>query len=215
VIHSLYIPAFRVKKDVVPGRFNRLWFQATDPGTYDIYCTDYCGTNHSTMRSSAIVESQAEFNSWMTKTINDSNNLPPVQKGAKLYRTQGCAQCHTLDGGPLVGPSWKDMWGRTEHITGGPDVKVDAAYVTESILNPNAKIVEGFKPAMPPFQLKPADINGLIAFMQSISAHTSAADLMATTAPASRPAGPAPIAPTVPGMTPTVGSTPTPPTTQK
>src|SRR5665213_554901 len=151
VIHSLYIPEFRVKKDVVPGRFNRLWFQATDNGEYDIYCTDYCGTNHSTMRSKVVVESQADFDKWMKVTIETNNHLPPVQKGKKLYMTQGCAQCHTLDGSKLVGPSWKDMWGRVEHITGGPDIKVDAPYITESILAPQAKIVQGFPPSMPPF----------------------------------------------------------------
>jgi len=188
VIHSLYIPAFRVKKDVVPGRFNRLWFQATDNGQYDIYCTDYCGTNHSTMRSTAVVESQADFDKWMKITIDTNNNLPPVQKGKKLYMTQGCAQCHTLDGTRLVGPSWKDMWGRTEQLESGPDIVVNAPYVTESILLPQAKIVKGYPPSMPPFQLKPADISALMEFMKSISSHTSAADMMPTTGPATQPA---------------------------
>jgi cytochrome c oxidase subunit 2 len=221
VIHSLYIPAFRVKKDVVPGRFNRLWFQATDAGTYDIYCTAYCGTNHSTMRSAAVVESQADFDKWMETTIKESNKGTPAEKGAKVYRTQGCAQCHTLDGAKLVGPTWKDLWGRMEKIAGGPDVKVDAAYVIESIRAPQAKIVLGYPASMPPFQLKDADIANLIEFMKTISANTSAADMAApTTGPATQPAGPSPIAPTVPGTTPSVGSTPVgqnlpTPTTQK
>src|SRR6185295_11966843 len=106
VIHSLYIPAFRMKKDVVPGRFNRMWFQATDVGTFDLYCAAYCGTNHSIMRAVVVVQPRAEFDEWLKKETELANNLPPVEKGAKLYRTQGCAQCHSTDGTRLVGPSW-------------------------------------------------------------------------------------------------------------
>jgi cytochrome c oxidase subunit 2 len=189
VIHSLYVPAFRVKKDVVPGRFNRMWFEATDLGTFDIYCAGYCGTNHSTMRSIVVVQTRADYEKWLKDETEKANNLPPVKKGEKLYRTLGCAQCHTLDGTRLVGPSWKDLWGKTETLTGGTKILVDKPYVSESILQPLAKIVDGYPPSMPPFVLKDNDIEGIIAFMKSISANTSATDRAALDAPASQPAG--------------------------
>jgi len=190
VIHSFYIPAFRVKKDVVPGRFNRMWFEATDIGTYDIYCAAYCGTNHSIMRGVVVVESKADFDKWLKAKTEEANNLPPVQKGEKLYRTQGCAQCHSVDGSKLVGPTWKDMWGRSENIAGGPPVTVDAAYVKESIVLPQAKIVEGYPGSMPPFALKDADVDALIAYMKSISSHVSEAEKATlNTGAATQPAG--------------------------
>jgi cytochrome c oxidase subunit 2 len=190
VIHSLYIPAFRMKKDVVPGRFNRMWFQATDVGTYDIYCAAYCGTNHSIMRSVVVVQPKAEFDKWLKEQTELSNNLPPVQKGEKLYRTQGCSQCHSIDGSKLVGPSWQDAWGRTETIQGGGQVLVDKPYVVESILQPQAKIVEGYPASMPPFVLKEADIDAIIAYLKSISSHTSEAEKATLNTPAAtQPAG--------------------------
>src|SRR5258706_435689 len=176
VIHSLYIPAFRVKKDVVPGRYNRLWFEATDVGTYEIYCAAYCGTNHSTMRGTVVVQTKADYEQWLKTQTALAENLPPVEKGAKLYRTQGCVQCHSLDGTRLVGPSWKDLWGKTETLTGGTQVHVDTAYVSESILQPLAKIVDGYPATMPPFVLKDNDINAIIAYMKSISSFTSEAE---------------------------------------
>jgi cytochrome c oxidase subunit 2 len=189
VIHSLYIPAFRVKKDVVPGRFNRMWFQATDIGTYDIYCAAYCGTNHSIMRSVVVVQPKAEFDQWLKDETEKANNLPPVDKGKKLYNTQGCAQCHSVDGSKLVGPSWKDAWGKTETMSDGSQVLVDAAYVRESILQPQAKIVQGYPPSMPPFVLKDADIEAIIAYLKSISSSVSEAEKLTLNAPASQPAG--------------------------
>jgi len=190
VIHSFYVPAFRTKKDVVPGRFNRMWFQATEVGRYDIFCAAYCGTNHSIMRGEVVVQSKEDFDKWLREETEKANNLPPVEKGAKLYRTQGCSQCHSLDGTRLVGPSWKDIWGRTENIAGGPPIKVDAAYVKESILTPQAKIVDTYPASMPPFVLKDADIDALIAFMKSISSNVSEAEKMNLNAPAAtQPAG--------------------------
>ena len=176
VIHSLYIPAFRVKKDVVPGRYNRMWFEATDVGTYEIYCAAYCGTNHSTMRGVVVVQSKADYEQWLRVETEKASNLPPVEKGAKLYRTQGCVQCHSLDGTRLVGPSWKDLFGKTESITGGTKVLVDREYVRESILQPLAKIVDGYPGTMPPFALKDNDIDAVIAYMKSISSFTSDAE---------------------------------------
>src|SRR5690349_3772863 len=142
------------------------------------------------MRGEVVVQSKEDFDKWLREETEKANNLPPVEKGAKLYRTQGCSQCHSLDGTRLVGPSWKDIWGRTENIAGGPPIKVDAAYVKESILTPQAKIVDTYPASMPPFVLKDADIDALIAFMKSISSNVSEAEKMNLNAPAAtQPAG--------------------------
>lgn len=298
VIHDLYIPDFRVKKDVVPGRYNHLWFQATDsnysvyaaslnvngkpleiavdsngqavgqdaeartprleevpfsklaaaaqaamtsqpsgtgevllttdgnpvsgavnfgtlpsnvqgamkhvagtniPDTqpvyvladadpYDIYCAAYCGTNHSIMRSRVIVHrDQADFNRWLAEAIASDNTGPPEERGKKLHTRLGCAQCHSLDGSRIIGPSWKDLWGKTEDLEGGTTVKVDRGYVAESITQPLAKIVKGYPGVMPPFPLKDQDIDAIIAYMKTISSHTSASELAPTSAPATAP----------------------------
>ena len=173
VIHSFSIPAFRIKKDVVPGRFNRTWFQATTPGTYDIYCAAYCGTNHSIMRSRVIVHgSVADFQDWLTKATIAADNLPPVEKGRKVYLTAGCAQCHSIDGSKIIGPTWKDMFGAMQPMQDGTQVLADEAYVKESIRLPLAKIHQGYPPAMPPFPeslLSDREVNAVIEFMKSIS----------------------------------------------
>jgi cytochrome c oxidase subunit 2 len=190
VIHSLYIPSFRVKKDAVPGRYNRLWFEATDPGEYDIYCTAYCGTNHSTMRSKAVVhQTRAEFDQYLATALAKANSGPPEEKGKRAYTRYGCAGCHTIDGSKLTGPSWKDLWGSTVNLTGGQTVKADEAYIIESIKQPGAKIVDGYQNVMPLLPVSDADIQNIIAFMKTISSNTSAADkLGATTGPATQPA---------------------------
>jgi cytochrome c551/c552 len=163
-------------------------FQDAEP--YDVYCAAYCGTNHSIMRSRVIVHrSQADFDRWLAEATQRDFAGPPKDRGEKLYRKLGCAQCHTIDGTKLVGPSWKDVWGKTETLTGGAKVLVDKAYVTESILQPQAKIVDGFPPSMPPFVLKDEQIGWIIAFLQSISVHTSAAERAALNGAASQPAG--------------------------
>ena len=194
VIHSLFIPEFRVKKDVVPGRYNRLWFQATVPGTYDIYCAGYCGTNHSTMRSKVVVhESQADFDAWLKKAIESDNNGTPVEKGQRIYTKNGCAQCHSVDGTNGTGPSWRDMFGRMETMQDNTQVLVDEAYVKESVLQPQAKIVKGYGPVMPPFAFNDEQIGSLVAFMQSISKNyhatmSTGVGVAPTTLPTSAPA---------------------------
>lgn len=206
VIHSLYIPAFRVKKDVVPGRFNRMWFEATDVGTYEIYCTAYCGTNHSTMRGTVVVQSKADYENWLKVETERMNSGPAYAKGEKLYRTQGCVQCHSVDGSKLVGPTWKDLWGKTETLTGGTKILVDKPYIAESILQPLAKIVEGYPPSMPPFALKDDQIENIIWYMKSISSNTNEADRAALEA--MKAGGAAPSA-TQPAATQPAGATTT------
>lgn len=197
VIHGFSIPAFRIKKDVVPGRYNRVWFESNTPGTYDIYCTMYCGQGHSTMRSTVVVEkSMADFQDWLAKATAAADNLPPVERGKRIYQTAGCMQCHSIDGTRIVGPTWKDMFGAMQPMADGSKVLADEAYVTESIREPSAKIHAGYpNPSpMPPFPdsvVSERDVKSLIAFMKSISTnyHGPNPDSIGgpTTGPSTRP----------------------------
>jgi cytochrome c oxidase subunit 2 len=193
VIHSLSIPAFRVKKDVVPGRFNRIWFEAVTPGTYEIFCTAYCGTNHSTMRTKAVVHnSMAEFEQWLKEETIKAENLPPVEKGRKLYQTMGCIQCHSIDQQKtrIIGPPWRDMFGAMQPIEGGAQVLADESYVRESVRIPSAKIHAGYPNQMTPFPeslLPDKDLSAIIEFMKSISSNYHGPPPGAGTQPTSGP----------------------------
>jgi len=169
VLHSLSIPAFRVKQDAVPGRYTDLWFRATKAGKFPIFCTEYCGTNHSEMLSEATVESADEFQEYLNKIGFDPNEKPEV-RGAKLYVQKGCTTCHSLDGSPKVGPSWKGLFGNTRTFADGTSATADENYLRQSILEPNAHIVQGFAPAMPTFQgsLKDQQLSDLIAYIKSV-----------------------------------------------
>jgi cytochrome c oxidase subunit 2 len=173
VIHSFFIPAFRSKKDVVPGRYNRYWVQAKKTGTFDITCAEYCGQNHSIMTSKVIVQEPAEFAEWLKKIKNPYLTHTPLEVGKMLYETRGCAQCHTIDGKANTGPTFKDMFGSQVPVMGAGTILADENYIHESILDPQAKIVQGFpSPSpMPSFagQLNDRDINSIIGFMKSIS----------------------------------------------
>jgi cytochrome c oxidase subunit 2 len=175
VIHSLFMPAFRVKKDVVPGRYNRFWVEATETGESDIYCAEYCGTKHSQMLSHVVVHTQADFEKWLEKAKDWTKTKTPLQAGEMIYKTRGCIQCHSINGDGGTGPTWKDMFDNQVAIVGQGNVLADENYVRESILYPNAKIHQGFpNPSpMPSFlgQLNDNDIFAVIAYMKSISVH--------------------------------------------
>lgn len=175
VIHSFFMPAFRVKKDVVPGRYNRFWVQATKTGIFDINCAEYCGLGHSTMLSHVIVQEPAEFAKWLEEIKNPYLTHSELDVGKMLYETRGCTTCHTVDGKPNTGPTFKDLFGSQVPIKGQGNVLADENYIRESILYAQAKIVEGFpSPSpMPAFadQFSPRDIDSMIAYMKSISVH--------------------------------------------
>lgn len=170
VIHSLYIPAFRVKRDAVPGRYNKAWFQATQPGTYPLLCAEYCGTKHSDMLTRVIVHAPGEFEAWLEKASNFLETMPPAEAGRLLYERRGCAQCHTLDGTRAIGPSFKGLFGHEQPLAGGGLVTVDENYIRESILDPQAKIVAGYDPVMPTYKgrLKDAEITAIIEFIKTL-----------------------------------------------
>jgi cytochrome c oxidase subunit 2 len=169
VIHSLSIPAFRVKMDCVPGRYTYAWFQGTTPGTYDLYCTEYCGDSHSDMLANVVVHEPGQFDAWLEKAANFFMTLPPAEAGKILFERR-CNQCHSNDGTAKTGPSFKGIFGEEHKMKDGSTVKVDEQYIRESILDPQARIREGFPPAMPTFQgmLDDSKISFLIEYIKSL-----------------------------------------------
>jgi cytochrome c oxidase subunit 2 len=170
VIHSLYVPAFRVKMDLVPGRYTKTWFEATEVGTYPLFCAEYCGTGHSTMNSSVIVHRSGEFEKWLEDAADFMKDLTPVEAGQILYSRRGCAQCHSVDGTAMVGPSFKNAFGSHQMMTSGEEILVDENYIRESILEPQAKVRSGYRAVMPTYkgQLKDEEISALIQFIKSL-----------------------------------------------
>jgi cytochrome c oxidase subunit 2 len=170
VIHSFYIPEFRVKKDAIPGAYTTLWFEATRTGETVLECTEYCGTGHSDMLAKVIMMEQTAFDQWLDDASNEGKNLAPADYGKLLYTKAACNTCHSLDGTKVVGPTFKGLFGRSEDITGGAKVTADENYIRESILVPTAKVVNGFPPVMPAFQgvLNDKQIDALIAYIKTI-----------------------------------------------
>jgi cytochrome c oxidase subunit II len=170
VLHALYIPNFRTKMDAVPGRYTDLWFQATVPGDYPIFCAEYCGTSHSDMLSHVIVHPAGEYEKWLKGACDKAADLPPLERGKKLYTQQGCETCHSVDGTPKIGPSWKGLFGKTEAFADGSTVKVDENYLRESIMDPTAKVVKSFAPSMPTYKgkLSDKDLDGLIEYIKAL-----------------------------------------------
>ncbi|MDE3160678.1 MAG: cytochrome c oxidase subunit II [Acidobacteriota bacterium] len=166
VIHSFYVPAFRTKQDVVPGRYTTTWFKATKPGKYHLFCAEYCGTNHSAMIGWVYVMEPQDYQQWLAGGPKGSL----VQAGAKLFEDLACVNCHKEDGSGRC-PSLKGLFGQTVLLTGGATVEADEAYVRESILDPAAKVVDGYQPLMPTFrgQVTEEDVVELIEYVKSLA----------------------------------------------
>jgi len=173
VIHSYYIPAFRVKADVIPGRYNSLWFTATKPGRYHLFCAEYCGTKHSGMIGWVTAMEPAEYQAWLG---GGSTTASPIAAGEKLFNDLACSTCH-LANGTGRGPVLSGIFGKNVELQGGGSATVDEAYVRESIVNPQAKIVNGFQPIMPTFQglVTEEQILQLIAYVRSLSQQAAGA----------------------------------------
>jgi cytochrome c oxidase subunit II len=166
VIHSFFIPAFRIKQDVLPGRYTTLWFKATKPGVYHLFCAEYCGTMHSGMGGSIVVMEPQEYAQWMA----GSSSLPLQETGQQLFSSLGCSTCHRTDVQGR-GPNLTGIYNKPVLLEDGRTVVADENYVRESILNPTAKIVSGFKPVMPTFQgiVSEEQLNALVAYVKSLS----------------------------------------------
>lgn len=180
VLHSLFIPAFRVKQDCVPGRYNKLWFRPTmthmesgNENGFMLYCTEYCGIDHSEMLGKVFVwNNEAEWAAAVERDGNIENIKDLVERGKVIYENE-CSSCHAIDGPvpPNGGPSWKGLWGKTETMTDGSTAVVDKAYVRESVLEPSKKIAQGYPNMMTPFdwgEQNDAYLEGIYAYMESL-----------------------------------------------
>ena len=167
VVHSFYLPEFRIKQDVLPGRYTTTWFRATKPGRYHLFCAEYCGTMHSGMIGQVIVMEPAEYQAWL-QGGGGEGSLASV--GQKLFQQYGCTSCHRFDTQGR-GPNMQGVYGKPVLLDDGRTVVADESYIRESILNPGAKIVAGFKPIMPTFQgiLNEEQALALISYIKSIS----------------------------------------------
>jgi len=166
VLHGFYLPAFRVKRDVVPGMKNYTWFVASKPGSYDLFCSSYCGTGHSTMITTVEALPEAEFAEWLK--IGAAEEKHP---GQKLLEEHGCLGCHSLDGSPRIGPTLKGIWGRNVTVlTNGAErtIIVDEAYLRRSTLEPNADVVKGFPAVMPAVALKDDEVKVLVEYLKGV-----------------------------------------------
>jgi cytochrome c oxidase subunit 2 len=183
VIHSFYVPDFRIKQDVLPGRYTETWFEATKPGRYQVLCAEYCGTWHSQMWGEIVVMPGAEFDKWLQQQRaglaervdsggddGGENRGSIVEYGKKIAMTEGCLKCHSLDGTPHIGPTWLDMYMRRETLENGQVVVADEGYLTDSMIDPRAKVVKGFKPVMPTYKgrLAAPEAAALVEFIKSL-----------------------------------------------
>lgn len=171
VLHGFFLPDFRLKQDVVPGQYTYLYLQPDKEGTYDIFCTQYCGVGHSTMRAKLVVLSPVDYAKWAqaAKTAGAVMSLP--EKGRDLLSKSGCLGCHSIDGSVKIGPTFKGLYGRDSHLEGDREVDADEEYIRESIYDPGAKIVKGFPNVMPTFKgrLSDDDVAAIIAYLKTLS----------------------------------------------
>ncbi len=194
VLHSFFIPNFRVKQDVVPGMYSSVWFQAKVPGEHQVFCTEYCGTSHSGMLAKIEVLEPAQYELWknnkpyelsgvkiksteiiaaMQSSAKLANaNVPLPEQGRKLVEAKGCLACHALDGSKKIGPSYKGIFGHEVELADGSKVMVDENYIRESIEKPQAKVVKGFNPVMPPYtkdMIGESELNAIVAYIKSLN----------------------------------------------
>jgi cytochrome c oxidase subunit 2 len=184
VIHSFFVPEFRMKQDVLPGRYTIAWFRAIKPGIYHLFCTQYCGTQHSGMIGNIVVMEPSQYEAWMS----GGSTGPLSSAGEKIFAELGCATCHRSDTQGR-GPNLVGVFGKPVQLEDGRIVTADENYVRESILDPGAKVVKGFKPVMPTFQglISEEQLNALIAYVKSLSSAGPAGPKTAT-APQRAPA---------------------------
>ena len=170
VIHSFYVPAFRIKMDVLPNRYTVTWFEAKNTGSYDLFCAEFCGEKHSEMIGKVRVVSEKEYNAWLASGAEAAEGENPLDYGKTLFKSKACFTCHNIDGTNSVGPHLNGIFGTETVITGGKQILVDENYIRESILEPQAKIVAGFQPVMPTFQgiLNDKQVDALIAYIKSL-----------------------------------------------
>ncbi len=191
VLHDLYFPSFRTKIDAIPGRYMPMWFTATKPGRYHIFCAEYCGTKHSGMIGTVIVMEPTQYQEWLAGGATEGTM---AERGSKLFNDLACNTCH-LDNGQGRGPSLKDLVGKAVEMTDGSTAVVDEGYLRESILNSQARVVKGFQPLMPTFQglVSEEGLAALIEHIKSLSPQSASA--APALVPAAAATGATPAAP--------------------
>lgn len=172
VLHAFYIPAFRVKRDVVPGRYTTMWFEATQVGTFNMYCAEYCGDQHSAMIGTVQVLEPEQFDAALREAgkLEQEEGESLAAFGERIYKRRGCNACHSIDGATKTGPTWKGLWNKQETTDKGT-VTVDDNYIKESVLEPNAQIVSGFNGVkMPSYkgQLEDRHITALVEYIKTL-----------------------------------------------
>ena len=182
-IHSFFVPSFRIKQDVLPGKYTQTWFEALTPGRYQIMCAELCGIGHSQMWGWVIVHEPAEYDEWLSqqrKGLSDKQDMgrtddaPPisdlVEQGRRVAAQAGCFKCHSIDGSPHIGPTWLDLYQRNEKMQTGEVLPADEAYLTQSMMDPLARVVAGYPPVMPTYQgrLSAPEIASLLEYIKSL-----------------------------------------------
>jgi cytochrome c oxidase subunit 2 len=182
VLHDIYIPAFRVKADAIPGRYSEIWFEPSQTGDFHLFCAEYCGTKHSGMIGRVVVMEPRDYQAW----LSGSDGQPLAARGQQLFQQLACVTCHLTDGSGR-GPSLGGVPGSKVELANGSNVVADDGYIRESILTPQAKLVSGFQPVMPTFQglVNEEGVMSLIEYIKSLPAPAAPAQ---ATAPAARPA---------------------------
>ncbi len=186
VLHDFFIPPMRARMNIVPGQVSSFWFTPTRAGRYEAMCAQLCGVGHPNMRGTVVVEDEAAFQSWLkSQPTFAATQMPaptaggagggaggadPATVGKALAQTKGCVACHTVDGGPGVGPTWKGLYGRTETLVDGSSVTIDDAALKLDIRDPMARVVKGFPPIMPKPELSDAELDALVAYIKAQSA---------------------------------------------
>jgi len=192
VVHSFFVPAFRIKQDAVPGRMTVAWFRATQPGSYPLLCTEYCGLSHSRMRGRVIALEPAHFEGWRRRFIDrDRPELSAISagvgrargatddlasQGERVASERGCTRCHTIDGTPHLGPSWAGLYRSQVALQDGRRITADDAYLTRSMMDPLHELRVGFQAIMPSYlgELSAAETGALVAFIHSLERAPSA-----------------------------------------
>ncbi|MBV7569314.1 cytochrome c oxidase subunit II [Pseudomonas sp. PDM27] len=194
VLHDFYVPQIRSKMDMVPGMVSYFWFTPTKTGKYEVLCAEFCGVGHYNMRGHMIVEEQGVFDQWLKGQPTFAQTLTTtakpgrdsvLEKGRQLVEQLGCKACHSQDGSASLGPGWKGLYGSTEQLADGTSVRVDEAYLKESIVDPKARLVQGYPPVMVAYTLKDDELGAVIALIKSLGAAPQ--DDQASTGEASSP----------------------------
>lgn len=194
VIHSFFVPALRLKQDVLPGRYTQTWFSASEPGHYPIFCAEYCGLGHSAMLGEVVVMPPGEFDAWIEQQRRSnqpaaqdeqpiaSEDADPrgnlLEQGRRVAVAQGCFKCHSVDGSQHIGPTWLDLYNRKVKLEDGRTVVADEAYLTRSMMEPNFEVVAGYKPVMPTFQgkLSAPEAAAIVEYIKSLRTDAPSAE---------------------------------------